>query len=307
MTDIIIIGAGTAGMTAALYALRAGKSVLLLENETIGGQIASSPKVENFPSVVSISGYELSDRMFDQVTSHGADFDPVKAESIVKVGECDFRVKAGKSEYSAKSVIIAAGVKHKKLRYEGEDTLKGISFCAVCDGAFYKGKDVILLGDGNTALQYGILLSNYCNKVYVCTLFDKFFGDNALVKTLLARKNVEWRSGISCKAYLTEDGVNFSGAAFGKFPGGEPAFDLKSDACFVAIGQVPDNKAFENVAELDKFGFIVTDGDCACSTEGVYAAGDCRVKKVRQLTTAAADGAVAAIAACAYIDRNSEN
>ena len=302
MTDIIIIGAGTAGMTAALYALRAGKSVMLLENDAIGGQIASSPKVENFPTIPSISGYDFADKLFDQITSHGADFEPFEAEKVIKEEDGTFTVYAEGEEYHSKAVILACGVKHKTLGFEGEDTLKGISFCAVCDGAFYKDKEVILLGDGNTALQYAILLSNYCSKVYVCTLFDKFFGDGAHVKTLLARDNVVWHKDVYATAYLSENGKDLSGVSFSNFSTKQPAFDIKASACFVAIGQKPNNDKFANLVDLDKMGYIQTGEDMKCKTLGVFAAGDCRAKAVRQLTTAANDGAIAAIGACAYID-----
>lgn len=302
MTDIIIIGAGTAGMTAALYALRAGKSVMLLENDAIGGQIASSPKVENFPTIASISGYDFADKFFEQVTAHGADFEPFEAESVVKEADGTFTVVAEGEVFRSKAVILACGVKHKVLGLDGEDTLKGISFCAVCDGAFYKDKEVILLGDGNTALQYGILLSNYCSKVYVCTLFDKFFGDSALSNTLLARDNVVWHKNVYATAYLSENGKDLSGVAFSDFTTKQPAFNLEASACFVAIGQKPNNERFSNIASLDGMGYILTDEDMKCKVEGVFAAGDCRAKAVRQLTTAANDGAVAALGACSYID-----
>lgn len=300
MSDIIVIGAGASGMTAALYALRNGKSVTVLEEDTFGGQIASSPRVENFPTIKEIAGSELSDRLFEQITALGAEVELEKALSIEKKGK-GFVVKTDYGERECKSVIIAAGVKHKHLRFPNEENLvgKGISYCAICDGPFYTGEEVALVGDGNTALQYAILLSGYCPKVYVYTLFDKFFGDESLVKTLLSKPNVVWKPNTSLTAYVGEN--QLEGFKYKDADGNE--CDHRIKALFVAIGQVPDNKKFENVVTLDKDGYIVADESCVTSTEGVFVAGDCRTKKIRQLTTSVADGAVAALAACAYIDK----
>ena len=301
MTDIIVIGAGTAGMTAALYALRNGKSVTVFEQETIGGQIASSPRVENFPSQQSLSGLELSDRLFEQITSHGAELELGKVLSVEKKGEGHFVVTSEYGEYEAKAVILAGGVHHKKIRLPREDELvgNGISYCAVCDGAFYKDKDVALIGDGNTALQYALLLSNYCNKVYVCTWFERFFGDQSLVKALKSRENIQWIPNCSLKGFIADD--KLTGLQFG-YREKEGGFDLAVEGCFIAIGQVPDNKAFSNLADLDKDGYVIADESCTTKTPGFFVAGDCRTKKIRQLTTAAADGACAAVAAGNYIE-----
>ena len=192
MIDIIVIGGGAAGMTAALYALRSGKSVLVLEKENFGGQIANSPRVENFPSIKEISGVDLSSNMFDQITSLGAEFELEDALEIKKVDD-HFVVKTDYNEYLAKAVIIASGVHHRKIGVSGEDDLvgKGVSYCAVCDGAFYKDQDVVLIGDANTALQYALLLSNYCKSVHICTLFDHFFGEDILVKRIYERDNIK--------------------------------------------------------------------------------------------------------------------
>lgn len=300
MTDIIVIGAGASGMTAALYALRNGKSVTVLEEETFGGQIASSPRVENFPTIKEIAGSELSDRLFEQITALGAEVELEKALSIEKKGK-GFLVKTDYAERECKSVIIACGVKHKHLRFPNEENLvgKGISYCAICDGPFYTGEEVALVGDGNTALQYALLLSGYCPKVYIYTLFDKFFGDASLVKTLHSKPNIIWKPNTALTSYIGED--KLEGFTY-KDENGEMK-EHRINALFVAIGQVPDNKKFENVVELDKEGYILADESCETKTDGVYAAGDCRTKKIRQLTTSVADGAVAALAACAYIDR----
>ena len=296
--DIIVIGAGAAGMTAALYALRNGKSVLVLEEETIGGQIATSPRVENFPTHVEIAGTDFANEMFEQITHHGADFELEKVEKVEKNGGI-FTVTTDYGAYESKAVVVANGVKHKHLRFPHEEELTGhgISYCAICDGAFYSGQEVALVGDGNTALQYALLLSNYCKKVYVYTLFDRFFGDDSLVKTLLARENVEWRPNTALCEYIGETELE----GFRYKEGGEVK-EHRINALFVAIGQIPDNKKYENLADLTKDGYFDADETCATKTPGLFVAGDTRRKKVRQLTTAVCDGANAAMGACSYID-----
>ncbi len=299
MYDIIVIGAGTAGMTAALYALRNGKSVLLLEGECIGGQIANSPRVENFPSVKAISGSEFSDKLFEQIKALGAELEYERAEEIQKHADA-FTVKTDCGTHEARAVIIATGAKHKKIRVEREEELtgSGVSYCAVCDGPFYSGDDVALVGDANTALQYGILLSGYCNKVYVCTWMDKFFGDKALVDTLLQKPNVEWIKNVTLCGFEGSD--ELSACVFNEQGTGKKR-SIPVKACFIAIGQEPDNAPFNNVVKLDGNGYITADESCMTDTPGVFVAGDCRTKKVRQLTTAVADGASAAMAACKYL------
>jgi Thioredoxin reductase len=299
MTDIIIIGGGTAGMTAAIYALRAGKSVLLLEQETIGGQIAFSPRVENFPSIKSISGADFSQNLFDQILSLGAEFELEHVEKVEKNSDV-FTVTTDYGTHNAKSVIIAAGVKHRHLDAPGEEELigKGVSYCAVCDGAFYAGEDVCLIGDANTGVQYALLLSNYCKKVYVCTLFDRFFADASLVTALRARENVIIYHNLSLKEYLRDD--ELKGLIFTNTQD-KTEFKIDVKAAFIAIGQIPDNKKFSNLVDLDKNGYIVAGEDCKTKTEGLFVAGDCRTKAMRQLTTAACDGAMAATFAAAYL------
>lgn len=302
MLDLIIIGAGTAGMTSALYALRSGKSVLLLEKENVGGQIAYSPRVENFPSIKQISGSEFSNNLFEQVIDLGAEFE---LENVIKItkNENVFTVTTEYNEYKSKAVVIATGAKHRHINIEGEDELSGngVSYCAVCDGAFYKGEEVALIGDGNTALQYSILLSNYCKKVYVCTLFDKFFGDFSLVETLKKKENVEIIHNISLKEFIGKD--KLEGLKFEHMLTKEP-FILNVPAVFIAIGQVPDNNAFENLVDLDENGYIIANENLETKTKGLFVAGDCRVKKIRQLTTAVSDGATTAVNAVSYIDKN---
>lgn len=299
MKDIIVIGAGTAGMTAALNALRNGKSVLVLEQETVGGQISFSPRVENFPAVMQISGADLADRLFEQITAHGAEFELEKVLSVEKNGGI-FKVTTDYNVHEAKSVIIAAGVNPRQIGLEGENELigKGVSYCALCDGAFYQGEEVALIGDANTALQYALFLTNYCKKVHVCTLFDRFFADAAHVNNLLSKKNVEIYHNLSLKKFLYGEELN--GLIFENTVD-KSEFKLDVKAVFIAIGQIPDNSRFANLADLDKDGYFISGDDCRTRTEGLFVAGDCRAKQVRQLATAAADGAIAATNASVYL------
>ena len=301
MYDILIIGAGAAGMTSALYARRNGKSALVLEGESLGGQIATSPRLENYPSVKSISGEEFADKLYEQITDLGAEVEIERAVRIEKRGEGDFLVHTEYGGYEAKSVIIAAGVKHKELKtkHDRSDLVgRGVYYCAVCDGPFYKGKEVAVIGDANTALQYALLLSGYCKKVYVYTLFDKFFGDESLVKALRAKENIEVRPDTSVTDFI--GGNELTAIEYTDKDGNICRHELP--AVFVAIGQVPDNAAFADVAELDEDGYIVADESCRTRTAGVFAAGDCRTKAVRQVSTAVGDGAVAATNASLYLE-----
>jgi thioredoxin reductase (NADPH) len=288
-------------MTAALNCLRAEKSVLVLEGDSFGGQIAFSPRVENFPSYPEISGAELMDKLYSQIVEKGAEIELERAEKIEKRADNKFFVKTDYNSYVAKSVIIATGVKHRPMGIAREEELvgKGVSYCAICDGAFYAGEDVVMIGDANTALQYAILLSGYCKSVTVCTLFDRFFGDKILTERLLQKPNVTVYHNLRLKELLGED--ELSGAVFENTQSKtERRFDCK--AAFICIGQIPDNKAFENIVELDKNGYIIADENCMTSCKGVFVAGDCRTKNIRQLVTAAADGGVAAFYACQYLD-----
>lgn len=298
MYDLIIVGAGAAGMTAALYALRNGKTVLVLESESLGGQIATSPRLENYPSIKEISGEAFADNLFEQITDLGAETEIEKVEKIEKEKGV-FKVKTEYNEYEGKSVVIASGVKHKHLKTDREDLVgKGVYYCAICDGAFYKGKEVAVIGDGNTALQYALLLAGYCKKVYVYTLFDKFFGDVRLVNALKSKENIEVRPNTSVIGF---EGENELTAILYKDKDGN-VNKHEIPAVFVAIGQIPDNKKFENLVDLDKDGYIIADESCKTKTEGLFVAGDCRTKAVRQVATAVADGAVAATNASVYLE-----
>ena len=302
MYDIIIIGAGPAGLTAAIYARRAEKSVLVIEKETFGGQITSSPKVENYPGFTSVSGNELADRLIEQIISQGA---MIELDEVVGIegASGDFTVKGRSKEYHARSVIIAAGSHHRKLGIEGEERLTGmgISYCAVCDGAFFRGLTVAVIGGGNTALQDAVLLSDGCEKVYIVQNLPYLTGEGRLQKILADRPNVEIiYSSIVSRIVGNE---TLRAVEIRNTESGEER-SLTVDGMFVCIGQAPENEPFASVAQIDERGYITAGEDCKPSgaPKGIFVAGDCRTKEIRQVTTATADGAVAALAAIKFLE-----
>ncbi len=301
MVDIIIIGAGPAGLTAAIYARRANKSVLILEKSAFGGQIAFSPKVENYPAFESISGSELADKMVDQVLSQGADVEIETVTGVCDKGDYKEVYTEDGNTYCGKAVIIASGAQHRHLGLENEEKFigEGISFCAVCDGAFYKNKTVALIGGGNSALQEAILLAETSKKVYVIQNLDFLTGEQKLQDILKNRLNVEIILGTVVSAI--KDTPEFSGITLKKVADGSET-ELELDGMFVAIGLQPENSAFADVTELNEQGYISANETCLTKTNGIFVAGDCRTKAIRQVATAASDGAVAAISACRYID-----
>lgn len=298
MYDIIIIGGGPAGLTAALYACRANKKTLVIEKETFGGQITFSPKVENIPGFISLTGNEFAEKLVEQVLEQGADVESCEALEI-RDGEVK-TVVTDDGEYRGRAVIIATGAKHRMLGIDGEERFvgEGISFCAVCDGAFYKDKTVAVVGGGNSALQEAILLADTAKKVYVVQNLDFFTGEKKLVDQLERLDNVEIILGVTVDSFVGDnelEGVVIKNSA------GETR-TLEIDGLFVAIGLIPQNDAFKNVVTLDGRGYAEVDESCEAETNGIFVAGDCRTKKIRQVTTAAADGAIAALAACDYVD-----
>ena len=301
MYDIVIVGAGPAGLTAAIYARRANRSVLLLDQGAFGGQITFSPKVENYPGFPSVSGTELADSFVEQALSQGADVEVEKAVEIRDEGDRKVVVTEEGSSYECRAVILALGARHRHLGLENEEKFigEGISFCAVCDGAFYQNKTVALIGGGNSALQEAILLSETCKKVFVVQNLDFLTGEKRLEEILRRRENVEIITG--CVVSAIPDGDAFHAVTLKKVATGEEE-DLAVDGMFVAIGLVPENGAFASFADLDEAGYFDSDEGCLTKTRGVFVAGDCRRKAVRQVTTATADGATAAVAACRYLD-----
>ena len=301
MYDILIIGAGPAGLTAAIYAARAGKSVLILEKETFGGQITHSPKVENYPGFLEMSGNQFAERLIDQAIAQGAEIELDRAISISEQdGHKVVETESGK-KYEALSVIIAAGSRHRHLGVEREEALigKGISYCAVCDGPFYAGKNVAIIGGGNTALQEAVMLSDICESVTLIQNLPYLTGEETLIEKLYLRENVKFIFGSVVTAFIgdrTLEGLEIKKTAT------DAISRLYVDGVFVAIGQEPENKPFANVAELNDYGYIVAGETCETGTPGVFVAGDCRTKAIRQIVTASGDGAVAAVAACKYVD-----
>ena len=300
MYDIIIVGGGPAGLTAAIYGLRAGKSVLVIEKNGFGGQIAYSPKVENIPGTISISGAEFADKLTEQAMNLGAD---VELETVIRAENGDIKkvyTEEG-SCFEAHAVILAVGVKHRMLGLPNEEELvgNGLSFCAVCDGAFYAGQNVAMIGGGNSALQEALLLSEVCNKVTVVQNLAFFTGEKKLADTLVAKENVEVYFSTVVAEYLSENGI-LTGLRIRHENGDEQV--LKLDGAFLAVGLAPENDAFAPLADLNSWGYFASGEDCTTKTAGIFVAGDCRSKSIRQVTTAAGDGAVAAMAACRYID-----
>lgn len=301
MVDILIIGGGPAGLTASIYAKRSGKDVLVLERESFGGQIASSPRVENFPTIKSISGLELIDRLLEQATELGVDVD---VDEVRKIEKRDgyFSVETEYSKIEAKTIIVSTGCSPRKLNAVNMDKFDGsnVSYCAICDGFFYENKKVALIGDGNTALQYAIYLSNFCEKVYVCTLFDKFFGEEVLIKSILEKANIEIIHNVSLERLNGDESLESV-----EFVNTITKEQVKIDVSglFIAIGQIPHNDFLGDLVELDNSGYIITNEALETKTPGIFAAGDCRQKILRQLTTAVGDAAIAATSAMKYLNK----
>jgi len=297
--DTIIVGGGPAAMTAALYLLRAGKKVYLYEKDAYGGQIARSPRLENYPSIKSISGLDFSSNLYDQIEALGAEFDFDDVQKVEKI-DGGFKVTTTYGSKEAKTVILATGVKHRTLGNPREEELvgKGISYCATCDGAFFAGEEVVLIGDANTALQYAIMLAETCKKVTICTLFDKFFADPILVERMKSLPNVEYFHNLETQEFKGADSL--TSVVFKNTKDGAIK-EVPCKGAFICIGQVPDNDRFSNLVDLEK-GFIVSDELMQTKTPGLFVAGDCRVKKVRQVITATSDGATAAVSCTNYLN-----
>ncbi len=301
MYDIIVIGAGPAGLTAALYACRASKRVLILEKGAFGGQITFSPCVENIPGFVSLSGNEFAEKLVEQVLEQGADVEVCEVQGVRDEGTHKV-VLTDSGEFEAKAVIVAVGARHRLPGIAGEQDYigNGISFCAVCDGAFYEGKTVAVLGGGNSALQEALLLADLAKKVYVIQNLDRLTGEGKLIERLSKKDNVEVRLGSLLVGFCGEgelSGIEVQRTA----DGAQECIDV--DGLFVAIGLLPQNEPFAELLDLNAYGYADSGEDCRTKTAGIFVAGDCRQKRIRQVATAAADGAVAALAACEYIDQ----
>ncbi len=296
MYDIIIIGAGTAGLTAALYGARAGKDVLVLEEKAAGGQIINSPAVENYPGIKHTSGLQFIQSLRQQAEEAGAKIQNLKAEKIVNQSEKKVVITKN-TLYETRTIILCTGVMQRKLGLPGEKELAGcgVSYCAVCDGAFYRGKKAAVVGGGNSALEDALFLSNYCERVFLIHRRDRFRGESQYVNALMQKSNVTF---ILETIVTALQGENHLESLHIKNTQTNIIEELAVNAIFIAIGHEPRNEAFANTVSLDEEGFIRADESCRTNVPGIFAAGDCRTKKVRQLVTAAADGAAAALAAC---------
>ena len=298
MYDIIIIGAGPAGLTAAIYGRRAEKSVLVIEKGVFGGQVTFSPKIENYPGFGELTGTELADKMVEHAINLGAEFE---MENVIAINGGDIKeVVTENGTFTAKTVIIATGASHRHLGIEGEEKYlgNGISFCAVCDGAFYAGQDVTVIGGGNSALQEAILLSATSKKVTVIQNLPTLTGEEALQNILKAKDNVE----IICSSVVTgftgED--TLTGVVIKNTETDEEK-TISCDGCFVAIGLIPATSFLKDNISLNTYGYVDANESCKTNIDGIFVAGDCRSKEIRQITTATADGATAALAAIKHI------
>ena len=332
MYDMIVVGGGPAGMTAALYAQRNGKQALVIEKNGFGGQITHSPKVENYPGTLQLSGNEFAEQMLEQILSQGAEieFETVIAVESKEMQTCQgagstqsacnaqnaqtapsayiVRTEEGGS-YEGRTVVLATGVKHRMLGLEGENELvgEGISFCAVCDGDFFSGKKVCVAGGGNSALQEAILLAEKCSEVILLQDLPYFTGEEKLQEVLFSKPNVRGIAGVKITG-LERNDAGLTGVTIAYTDAHEDAAKqgttetISCDGLFVAIGLIPENEPFAEFADLNNYGYFDTDEHCLTKTPGIFVAGDCRSKEVRQLTTAVADGATAALAACRYMN-----
>ena len=299
---MIIIGGGPAGLTAAVYARRAGKTVLVIEKNSFGGQIAFSPKVENIPGTISISGAAFADALVEQAMNLGAEVELEAVTGVEKTSD-GFRVSTEEGScYESRTVILAVGVKHRLLGLPGEEELigNGLSFCAVCDGAFYTGQDTAMIGGGNSALQEALLLSEVCRKVTIVQNLPFFTGEKTLADALAAKDNVEVLFSTLVTGYETDNG-SLTGLRLRREETGEE-LTIPVDGAFLAVGLAPQNDPFAALAQLNDYGYFDSKEDCTTQTPGLFVAGDCRSKTIRQVVTASADGAIAAMAACRYLD-----
>lgn len=294
--DVVIVGAGVAGLTAAIYARRAGKSVLVLEGKVPGGQIINTFHIENWPGDFGVSGVDLTQKIQRQAIELGAEIEMEEVVSVIKEGN-GFKIVTEDDEYTSGAIILAVGAEDKKLSIPREEELtgRGVSYCATCDGAFYKGKNVAVVGGGNTALYDALYLSDLVSKVYLVHRREDFRGDAVLVDRLREKNNVEFVLGYVPEEILGEKNVSgLKLAPSGKVDGADKSRELEVDGIFVAVGKKPQTEIYSDLVKLDEKGYIEAGEDCRTSCPGVMVAGDCRTKSVRQLVTAAADGAIAA-------------
>lgn len=299
MYDIIIIGAGPAGLSAALYARGAMKKVLVLEALNYGGAIVNTLKIANYPTIASISGFDFATNFYNQVKNLGAE---IKFEEVLKLENLKSykKIVTNQNVYETKTVIIATGCKNKNLGLENEEKFigNGISYCATCDGLFFQNKEVAIVGGGNTAVQDALYLTDICKKVYLILRKNNFRAEASLVSKLKEKKNIEF----IYNSNITKINGSDSLESIEYIDDKKQKYDLKVSALFIAIGRVPQNEIFKNIIEIDDDGYILSDENCHTNIDGIYVAGDCRKKDLRQLVTATSDGAIAAIEAINYLN-----
>ena len=303
MTDIAVIGGGPAGLTAALYAARAGKSVTVYERECIGGQITRAPLVENYPGTGTVSGLQLGDSMAAQAEAAGAVISLTDVQKIVKESSGIFRLDTDDGKYYAKAVIYACGARPRTLGLPGEAELlgHGVSYCALCDGSFFKERDVAVVGGGNSAFDDALLLSERCHQVTLIHRKSSFRAEQILVERVKQRNNISLLTDTTVSELIQENGQLTGLTLKGET---EKVETLPVSGLFVALGRLPDTELLTGLAALDENGYVISNEKTAVSeTPGLFVAGDCRIKSVRQLTTAVSDGTVAAVSACTYLDQ----
>ena len=298
MYDCVIIGAGPAGMTAALYLLRSNKTVAIIEKNSFGGKIALAHNVENYPGKMKMSGIEFADELLSQITEAGCEFIFDEASAIEKEAD-KFTVKCLGENVEGKSVIIAVGTKNRPLGIENEESFigKGISYCALCDGAFFKDKTVAVVGGGNTAVSDALLLSELAKTVYLIHRRNEFRAEPYVVDSLKAKENVKIITPAKVTKLMGDDSLEAV-----QIEKNNEVEEIKLDGVFVAIGLISEMPVFKDTLDLDEGGYAASGENCLTKTKGIFVAGDCRKKSVRQLTTAVSDGTVAAIAAADYLN-----
>ena len=304
MYDIIIVGAGPAGLTAAIYGCRANKKVLVLEAKTYGGQIINTLDIENYPATPHISGFDLSTKMYEQAKELGAE---IKFEKVIEIKDLkDYKeVKTKNNTYQGKTLILATGSDNRKLGLDNESELvgKGVSYCATCDGAFYKNKDVCVVGGGNTAIDDALYLSNIANHVYLVHRSSEFRGDERDLMKLKKKSNVE----IIIESNVTKLNATNKLESIIVTDKDSNEREIKVAGIFIAVGQVPENENFRKLIDLDEFGYVIADESCYTNIPGIFVAGDIRKKALRQLVTATSDGAMAALGAIKYLGKENKN
>ena len=300
MYDIVIIGAGVAGLTAGIYAKRANKTVLILEKKSYGGQIINASNIENYPGEEHISGFDLATKLYNQNKSLGVDIFYEEAKNVKKENK-EFIIETNKNTYRSKALIIATGTNNRKMNLTNEDNLigKGISYCATCDGNFYKNKEVAVVGGGNTALEDALYLSNICKKVYLIHRRDKFRADSKTVEELSKKDNIEVILNSNVTNLIGNDHLEMI-----EVTSNDKKNNLEVAGLFIAIGQIPESELLNDKIEIDESNYIISNENCHTNIEGAFVAGDVRQKNLRQLVTATSDGAIAATEAINYINKD---